>query len=130
VFVGLVLASAVTACEGDGGSDERLETLTVRREMPAGPLWEEGSTMVVRVFDGDRLVREVQSDAYQPAEAAVSLKPGSYRVVAGQTPCSETCRGTNRDPEQATCERSVEVAGGPVELVVVVPDPDGCQFKA
>lgn len=135
VLLGVVLVVSVTGC--GGGSEQDVEgsqpqaTLTVRRELPAGPIWTEGSTMVVRVFDGGRLVHEVQAGDgyYEPAEAVITLVPGPYRVEAAQTPCVETCRGPLRDAERASCERVVEIDDRAVELVAEVPDPHGCDLR-
>jgi len=76
------LGGCVADDESTSAAPRSEATLTIRREMPAGPIWEEGSTMVVRVFEERRLVREVQAGDgyYEPDLAVISLPPGTYRV--------------------------------------------------
>lgn len=125
-----VLLAACISCS-DGSASGEPVSLTVRRELPAGPVWEEGSTMVVRVFAGQSLVEELHvGDDYEPAVATTSLDPGTYRVEIAQLPCSESCRTDTRDPETAGCEKSVTLDESSLELIVRVTDPDRCEIAA
>jgi hypothetical protein len=129
----LLVVALVAGCTSGGDksvdASQAPVTLTVRRELPSGPIWEEGSTMVVRIYDGAEMVEELHSgDDYEPAVAVASLRPGTYRVEVAQLPCVESCRTANRDAETAECERAVTIEGRALELVAEVSEPRVCRL--
>jgi hypothetical protein len=114
----------------NGGDNRASETadLTIVREFAAGPIWEEGSTMVVRVTHrGEVVAEEEVGQNYDTAVAHIALPRGTFDVTVAQRPCLESCRMPERDAETHVCSTEVRIEEAPLELVAMLDD-GGCRL--
>lgn len=140
-FIVIALASlAVAACggteAGNPGAATEPEATGVRvrqlYDISKG-VYVEGAYSYVRVddLDGDALVEKKLDDSTQRDDrtfvsaTALSLEPGTYRLISYQRPCSGNC--SYLDPPTDRCAREIVVeAGAPLDVTISLQPGAGC----
>ena len=143
-FIVIALASlTVAACDGSEatGPGEPTEpgaaSVRVRQLYDiSGGVYVEGAYSYVRVdeLDGDTVVEKKLDDPTQRDDrtfvstAALSLDPGTYRLVSYQRPCEGNCGYL--DPPTDRCAREIVVeAGTPLAVTINLRPGAGCTIE-
>jgi D-alanyl-D-alanine dipeptidase len=122
----VVALAAVAAVAPDAAAAPGTLQVEQRFDLSGGP-YIEGSVSYLRVRKGRRVIVERSNQG--GLRVRLSPRPGLYRAVSFQRPCSGNC--SVLDPPTDRCSRRVRVFAGETTHVAVVTRPGhGCRIRA